>query len=258
MRSLAALAALALAACASTPEPAATQGELLHYIRSNQDGSLPEHIYVYRASDTRLEVGKMVTPCTNAAFVTADLDLERRQPRELIGGRLARDRSQEPFAWLTYEAASRTLHARIPQMNLEESVSVDGEPWIIYDFDLSELGALNLANAPRRENFRFAVALIWPEENTSDIFRNLGFAEARFAAAERRAGRDALRYDVTGALTGQLWVDAQQGFVIEASFAQPNHTEYDNFRLTLQSVHADGEEAWRQARAAHWANCPTE
>jgi hypothetical protein len=258
MKQFAALAALALAACASTPEPASQTGQLLHYIRSNQDGSLPENIHVYRASDTRLEVGKMVRPCTNAAFVTADLDPERRTARQLVGGRIARDGSQDPFAWLTYEQASRRLHASVPSANIDQDVAVDGEPWIIYDFDLSELSALNLANAPVRADFRFAVALIWPEENATDLFRNLGFAEARFVSAERHGGRNALRYDVTGGLTGQLWLDAREGFVIEAVFDQPNHTEYDNFRLVLQSVEANGEAAWRAARTAHWANCPTE
>src|SRR6185436_13414811 len=47
----AALAACALAACASAPASARasspTVGRLYHYVRSNQDGSLPEQVYVY-------------------------------------------------------------------------------------------------------------------------------------------------------------------------------------------------------------------
>lgn len=250
-------AALALTACASAPTATATPvGALYHYVRSNQDGSLPEQIYQYRASETRLEVGKMVSNCTNAAFVTAELDLARGQPRELVGGRLGRDLNQEAFAWLTYDATSRDLHARIPQAGIDTRVAVDGEPWIIYDFDLSELNARLAGRAAPRADFRFAVALIWPEEGAASPFRNLGWADARFVGEERRLDRDAVRFEVRGGLNGQLWLDAREGHVLEASFAEPNHMEYENFRLVLQSVEHDGAASWREARAAHWRDCP--
>lgn len=250
------LAALALAGCATAPEAPAGVGRLYHYVRSNQDGSLPEQIYQYRASETRVEVGKMVSRCTNAAFVTADLDANTLIPRELVGGRIGRDLNQEPFAWLTYDAASRDLHARIPQAGLDTHVAVDGEPWILYDFDLSELNARLAGRAPAREDFRFAATLIWPEDGAASPFRNLGWADARFAGAERRLDRDALRFEVSGGLNGQLWLDAREGHVLEASFAEPNHTEYESFRLVLESVEDDGAASWREARAAHWRYCP--
>jgi hypothetical protein len=251
------LAAFALTACATAPEPTSpTVGRLYHYIRSNHDGSAPEQIYQYRASETRLEVGKMVSRCTNAAFVTAELDTFRHQPRELVGGRLGRDLNQEPFAWLTYDADAHQLHARIPPAGIDENVAIDGEPWIIYDFDLSDLNAMSAGRPPLRADFRLAVSLIWPEEGAASPFRNLGWAEARFAAAERHLNRNALRYDLSGALNGQLWLDAREGHVLEARFAEPNHTEYANFRLVLQSVEDDGEASWREARAAHWRDCP--
>jgi len=252
------LAALALTACVSAPDPASspTVGRLYYYVRSNHDGSLAEQIYIYRASETRLEVGKMVTRCTNAAFVTAELDLARNQPSELTGGRLGRDLAQQAFAWLTYDPATRRLHARVPPAGIDTDVAVGGEPWLLYDFDLSELTALNAGRAPAREDFRFAVALIWPEEGAASPFRNLGWANARFAAAEHHLNRDTLRFEVSGGLNGLLWLDAREGHVLEARFAEPNHMDYENFRLVLQTVENDGAESWRAARAAHWENCP--
>jgi len=140
--------------------------------------------------------------------------------------------------------------------NIDEHVAVDGEPWLIYDFDLSEISGLNYGRTPAREDFRFAVALIWPEEGAASPFRNLGFMEARYAGAEPHLGRDTLRFDVSGGLTGQLWLDARQGFVVEARFDQPNHTGYDNFRLVLQDVTVSGAEAWARVRRMHWEGCP--
>jgi len=251
---LAALAAAALASCASAPEPASPVGRMYHYIRSNQDGSLPEQIYQYRASATELEVGKQVSRCTNSAFVTATFDPARGVSTNFTGGRLARDLSQDAFAWLDHEDGE--LHARIPAMNIDQRVAVAGEPFILYDFDLADLNA-RLAGSPApREDFRFAVALIWPQENTSELFRDLGWAEARFAAAEAHLDRPALRYEITGSLNGQLWLDALDGHILEARFAEPNHTEYADFRLVLQSVADNGAERWRDVRAAHWEGCP--
>lgn len=247
-------AALVLAACASAPEPAPSIGRMYHYVRSNQDGSLPEHIYQYRASATALEVGKQVSPCTNSAFVTAVFDPAAGQGLSFTGGRLARDLSQDAFAWLTRENGA--LHARVPMANIDQRVAIADEPYVLYDFDLADLNA-RFAGAPApHEDFRFVVVLIWPQENVSEVFRDLGWANARFAAAETHLNRSAHRYELSGGLNGTLWLDAREGHILEANFAEPNHTEYENFRLVLQSVHDDGAEAWRAARAAHWQGCP--
>lgn len=253
------LAAALLAACASTPptapETQTAVGRFYHYVRSNQDGAQPEQIYQYRASATRLEVGKQVSRCTNSAYVTATFDPARGHGIEFVGGRLARDLSQDAFAWLTYDAAAGALHASIPQANIDERVAIAGAPFIVYDFDLADLNARFAGAAPPRQDFRFAVSLIWPEDGAASIFRDLGWAEARFAGAEPHMEHDALRYDVSGALAGQLWLNAREGHILEARFAQPNHHGYADFRLRLERIEADGAEAWRAARAAHWQGC---
>lgn len=255
----AAFAALALGACASAPAPAHTSptiARLYTFVRSNQDGSAPETIYVYRASATELEVGKMVQRCTDAAFVTAELDLARRQPLSLVGGRLARDGTQTPFAWLTYDRTSHRLHAQVPSADIDQYVAIDGEPWTVYDFDLADITALNAGHAPAPADFELAVALVWPAERSRNQFRNLGRAWFRYAGAELRLEREALRFEATGGLNGQLWLDAREGHVLEARFDEPNHVGYEDFRLVLQSVEDNAAARWTAVRAGHWADCP--
>lgn len=251
------LAALLLAACAGGPAPPAAPavGAFYHYVRSNQDGTAPEQIYQYRASVTALEVGKEVSRCTNAAFVTAVFDPARGQGASFVGGRLKSDLGQDQFAWLDYDAAARMLHARVPQAGIDARARVTGEPFILYDFDLADLNARFAGAAPPRAGFRFAVNLIWPPAGADGVLRDLGWADARFAGGETHLGRAALRYGVTGGVNGALWLDARAGHVIEARFAEPNHQEYADFRLVLQRVEGDGAGAWRAVRAAHWAGC---
>jgi len=257
LKHFAALASLVLlSACASMPVQEAPDGGLLHYVRANQDGSMAETIYVYRASATRLEVGKMVDPCTNSAFVTAELDLARGQAVRLVGGRLARDGSQDAFAWLDYDPTTRQVHARVPSAGIDTRFAASGEPWIMYDFDLADVTALMGYGPPPREDFAFAVHLIWPEQGGESIFRAMGQAHAHFVEAQQRLGRSALLFDVSGALNGQLWLDARAGHILEARFAEPNHLGYSDFRLVLQAVYDDGGPAWAEARAAHWRGCP--
>lgn len=253
-RAAAAAAALCLAACATASAASPTTGRLYHYVRTNQDGSLPEHVWVYRRSETVLDVVKIASACANAAFVTAELDLARGQPVRLVGGRLAEDGSQQPFAWLEY--ANGALHARVPQAAIDQRVAIAGEPRTIYDFDLSDWTALRAGRPDPRQDFRVAVALIWPEDGADSPFRDLGWADARHVGDETHLGARAARYELSGGLTGSVWFDARQGHVIEARFDQPNHMEYETFQLTLQSVEDNAEASFAAVRESHWANCP--
>lgn len=226
MRKLASVIALALVAA---PAPAMAEepgevGRILSYLRSNSDGSEAETVHVYRAAPDRLEVAKMREKCTNAAFVTAQLDLEKEQAVRLTGGRLLPGAAHRDFALLSWDAATRTIDAKVtlPQGELRQSVAVADEPWHLYDFDLASLAARGAAS---KENFSFGLALVWLGEDPADFLRYLGRADARFAGEEAFEGRQALRFEVGGPALGEkggpLWIDAAEGHVLGADWACP-------------------------------------
>jgi hypothetical protein len=252
---IACVSALALGACAHTPT-APSSNQLFHYVRSNSDGSFPEHIWVYRPDASRVEVIKIVQRCRRAAYVTAELDVARNQPRALVGGRLGRDGAQEPFAWMSYDTQTRTLAARIPDARLNAELTIAREPWRLYDFDLADLTALNAGRPAPHADFSFNAVLIWPEESAANPFRDLSLVSARFLGVEDRVGVVAAHYAVSGGLNGDLWLDAARGHVVEARFDEPNHLEYRDFRLVLQSATNDADAEWRDVRVSHWAGCP--
>jgi hypothetical protein len=251
MKAHALLAVLALSACAAAPAPQAPT--ILHYLRSNQDGGLPENVWVYRPDATHVEVYKSVERCGNAAFVTATFDPATLQATQLIGGRVAEDGSQEQFAWL--DVRDGAIHARIPATSLEQTIPLGGANWFLYDFDLADLNARMASKPAPRANFALWAALAWPEDGVRDLFRPLGDINASFVGDDVRFGQPALRYEVRGALHGTIWLDADEGHVMEARFAQPNHPGYANYRLTLEGVSHGGEAEWRDRLRSHWADC---
>jgi len=242
------LAATMLAGCAHQPPV----GRILSYSRSNSDGSMPENVHVYRATATHVAVNKAVDPCTTSALVTADLDLKTRQPTRLVAGKLNREGGQDAFGTLTRNGD----HLLVELGDHKEDLPVAPGPWILYDFDLADLTALLPARQNYKAGFAFGVALVWPEEGVETFLRWRGPAEARFAEETTWKGRAAYRFDVTGAVSGPLWLDAKDGHVLEAKWAQPNHPGYTDYHLVLDAVDDGGADAWRALLMEHWQGCP--
>ena len=236
-------------------------GRIYHYVRSNLDGSEPEAIRVFRASPTRLEVNKSVSRCTNAAYVTAELDLERGEARSLVGGRLTRAGTQQAFGWLTLEKDGPGVEGRVETDTgvLSSRVDAPDRPRVLFDFDLADLSARTQRLADPKAGFSFGLPLIWLGDDPAKFLTYLGRADATFEREESHLGRRALRFAMAGPAfggkPGVLWLDADQGFVVGAEWPMPNHAEYRDFKLALQRVDEGGEPAWTAVLADHWKGC---
>ncbi|HYJ53740.1 MAG TPA: hypothetical protein VEW04_11270 [Allosphingosinicella sp.] len=252
-------AALLLAAA----QPADRIGRIYTYVRSDRDGAEAEIVRVYRLDRTHIEVSKMRERCTNAAYVTATLDLDHGYATRLGGGRLRPDAGRQEFAVLTYDPAARRLDARIalPSGPIEAHVAVPDTPWHLFDFDLASLTIAAQYRRDRRASMSFGLPLVWPDD-APNFFRYLGRAELRFVREERHGGRRALRFDAGGPAFGDrggpIWFDAAEGHILEAAWAIPNHSEHRDFRLRLTSVSDGGAAEWRRLLSAHFEDCPAQ
>lgn len=261
LSSLALIASTLSATAASAQAGPDRIGRIYSYIRSDRDGAEAETIHVYRQSRTHIGVAKMRSRCTNAAYVTADLDLEGGYATRLGGGRLRPNAGREEFAVLTYDPVSRRIEARIttPGGPLNLALAVPDAPWHIYDFDLASLTIAAQYRSDRRANLSFGLPLIWPTDGANPL-RYLGRADLRFVREEVHEGRQALRFEAEGPAFGNrggpIWFDAAEGHIIEASWGIPNHSEHRDFRLRLTRVSDGGEAEWRRLLTAHFENCP--
>ncbi|HEV2816965.1 MAG TPA: hypothetical protein VGW40_07070 [Allosphingosinicella sp.] len=246
-------------------QPVDRIGRIYTYVRSGRDGSEAEIVRVYRADRTHIEVSKMRERCTNAAYVTATLDLDHGYASRLGGGRLRPDAGREEFAVLTWDAAARRLDGHIdppgdaPPLSL--SLAVPDTPWHMFDFDLASLTIAQQYRANPRAGFSFGLPLIWPPGAPDHAFRYLGRADLRFVRAERHLGRRTLRFEAggpafAGGSGGPIWFDAAEGHIVEAQWGIPNHSEYRDFALRLIGVSDGGRDEWRRLLSAHFAGCP--
>jgi hypothetical protein len=267
-------AAIPEAVAASLDNPI---GTTLTYMRSNQDGTKPEHILVHIVSPTELRVAKMVDRCTDAAYVTATFDPATKEATRLVGGRLTRQSTQSPQAWLDLDPKTRKLTVRLgdPSSPPAETHDAPSAPWRMYDFDLAEFALFGQRGA---EPFDFGLAMAWPD-GSSPVVRILGSAHAApldsgvrifsgLADPSYNEPTDSSEpqpftlYAISGPAFaddggGFLWLNPETGHVIEASLTAPNHPGYTDFMLKLTAIDREtGPAAWREALAAHWQDCP--
>jgi hypothetical protein len=261
-RALLAACAMCLFAplAAAAPVESGPVGRIYHYLRSNIDGSEPEHIYVFRQGEARLEVYKMVENCTNAALVTADLDIEGGFAPRLIGGRLKPNAEHSEFAFLTYDAPTRLLDMRVvlPEGELREQAPVTA-PFHVFDFDLADLTVFAPGRAKQRQDFAVDLVLLWPPGKDGKKLLALGRAEFKFVREEKHGSHAALRYEVGGPAFdengGPIWFDTNEGHIVDAEWKIPNHAEYKDFKLKLVGVEDSNASHWKQLLTLHFLGC---
>ncbi|WP_077146374.1 hypothetical protein [Sphingopyxis sp. KK2] len=237
--------------------PAADMRPVFHYRRTNGDGSEAEDIYVFAEAPGRVAVMKEKSRCTNAAYVTADIDPISGQASALVGGRLTRGLTQEPFAWLTTAEGGTKVQARIGARDAVPTHELAvTPPWRVYDFDFADMVAHPPKAIGARADFAFDLPLILSTDDGFS-FSNRGRMRLSGATSTRHFGGPAVRYRASGAAgKGMLWFDARSGVLLEARLPLANHSEYRDFRLRLIRTHY-GEASWKAKLADHWRGCPT-
>jgi len=236
--------------------PAADLRPVFHYRRTNGDGSEAEDIYVFAEAPGRIAVMKEKSRCTNAAYVTAEIDPVRGHAVALTGGRLTRALTQQPFAWLSTAEGGTKLQARIGSREAEPTYELAvTAPWRVYDFDFADMATHPPKAIGARADFGFDLPLILSTDD-GFTFSNRGRITLSRAKSTRHFGEPAVRYRASGAAgKGSLWFNARSGVLLEARLPLANHSEYRDFRLQLIRT-TYGEASWQAKLADHWRGCP--
>jgi hypothetical protein len=248
-----------------TPENDAV-GRIYYYERTNSDGTMDERVTVFRRDATHIEVYKENGLCRGAALVTAELDFETFSAPVITGGQLLPDALHREFAFLEWDQAANQLNilVQLPDMELREEAPTPRADWHLFDFDLASLTVMTPHLADPSARFEFGMALVWTDPSAGDPLTWMGDVEANPAGRETHLGQDSHVYALTGSAfdrenatgtEGRIWLDANDGHVVDAVFPAPNHPGYTDFRLRLLEIGDGGATEWEQLLRAHYDGC---
>lgn len=248
------LALLLTTGCTVTPDNLPRGGHLYEYVRSNRDGSLPETILVYLPSPSEVEVVKIVEPCTDAAYVTARVDLDTGSASKLVAGRLDRDGEQRAVGVMRYDPAHQRIDYELGlQGEARGSLEGIGARWHLYDYDFATLVSHAHFRWPLGESTAFDLVRLMPTEDGSLSFERLGAVELHSLSSDE--GKTDYRVAGTGLPEGRLTRRLFDGAILGISSEERNHLEYSDFALRLVAERVLSPAGWDARRAAHWANC---
>jgi hypothetical protein len=222
------------------------KGKVLHYVKSQLDGTHAARISVYVANIDLIEALKWDEGGEEATLVTAAMDWSRFSVRRFEAWHLVRGRSPERRATLTVEGEE--LRTSL----MDRPLRLQHWPWHSYDFDFTSLNlALPHLNSPRGE-VRF-----WRTDfvhGDPPRVAELGEVLLRFSGRDTRRGVAAFRYDIDGSgldgRRGRWWVDAESGLTLEHELPLGDEPGYRDVRLRLSSIEPMAPAQWEALKLA--------
>jgi len=226
-------------------------GTVYHYLKTNVDGTHPEHIVQYVAAQDRMEVYKFQAPGTRASLVTAWMDWELFSATRLETHQVWKD-SKRRIATLAYDRTAREVAVEV--FGRTERTAIRFLPFHVYNFDL---GSLNLALPHlRNPNGSFTVELADPTYKEQPVFRDRGPVEVRYLEDAERDGHACRVYRIDGPgldqKGGTLWVRKDDGSAQDIEIALPDNPSWSSFMLHLERRERMTPAEWEAFRQAHF------
>jgi len=217
-------------------------GFRLEYVKSNRDGTNQLTVSAYMSDPNHVQVVKFRDGAVDAPLVIAEMDYATFSATRLESFWLYRDGSRREQA--TFEqhesrfVATRHFADGRPPQSID--FAVPAAPFHFYNFDLISLGLMlpHLKDAGRD----FSIELL-------DLNPAIGGRMAcSFVRVESRNGHGCNRFRVGGSAfrgeTGELWVDASSGLMVDFEHPVPDNPDWDDFRMTLQAIQPMDAAGW--------------
>jgi hypothetical protein len=217
-------------------------GRVLHYVKSQRDGTNTAEISVYVASVDRLEALKWDRGGERATLVTATMDWPRFSVRAFESWQLARDAVPELKATLEVTGDSLSMSF------MPEPVKLTHWPWHSYDFDFTSLNlTLPHLRDPEGRLASWRTDFVYADPPR---VAELGEVRLEFERYEQRGGKRARRYAIGGSglgnQAGTWWADAETGLLIEYEIPVGDEPGYEDVRLELRGVEEMSPRQWEE------------
>jgi hypothetical protein len=210
-------------------------GTVVHYLKSNLDGSKPSLVSLYFVDPEDIEVSKSEAGFSDSIDIKAHLDYKRYVADRLDSGVITSNGARVSKATLVIGRDELTASVD----HFEQRLTSNVYPLHLYNFDLMGLNVMlpHLRNPQRN----FTIGFVEPTFGFKDGAIELrGRATAAYLGDEAVDGRRAHVYRITGAglahAEALLWVDAGDGLIDLVESPLPNNPEWSSYRLARRGT----------------------
>lgn len=237
-------------------------GKVVHYLKSNLDGSKRLVLSLHFSAPLAMEVLKVEADGQYLALVQAELDpatlseARMKSFNQLESGKPREQMAMEP------DPAQRRLVAQVA--NTRMPVTPSHWPAHIYNFDFSGLNAtLPHLKDPRRSfdigvidpDFTFLKTKFKPDAGElAGGFIDKGKAHFRYMRDEKLDEIPCHRFEVSGPafknIKGTLWVNAKDGLIERFEHALPDNPDWKSFKLSRIGSRPMNDAEWEAFKAA--------
>ncbi|HEY8561002.1 MAG TPA: hypothetical protein VIL74_11575 [Pyrinomonadaceae bacterium] len=223
-------------------------GTVLHYVKTNIDGTYPEHVSQYIAAPDVMESFKFHPKGARAGLVVAEMDWRSFSAKSLRSWQVFAGDERKLFGTILFDAAARRAEVSIPAVKKEpEFVELKHFPVHLYNFDF---GSLNFAFPHLKQPKKpFVVGVIDPtfKENAA-LVEYKGEVAVSFVGEEKRDKAETRKYKIDGAglnnRGGFIWVNKKTGWIEDMEIALPDNPDWTSFKFKLLKVEKMNRAEW--------------
>lgn len=231
-------------------------GTVLHYVKTNLDGSKPEYVSQYISSTNVMESFKFHPKGERAGLVIAEMDWQTFSAKSLKSYQVFTGGERRLFATLNFDAAKKGVEVLIPAIRSEsEFLSINHLPFHIYNFDF---GSLNFAFAHLKNPTKgFVIGIADPTFKTEGaLMEYRGEATAFYAGEEKRNDRLTRKYKIDGAglknRGGFIWVNKAKNYIEDIEIEFPDNPEWTSFKFKLLKTEKMSRAEWEKFMTAQF------
>lgn len=225
-------------------------GTVLHYVKTNIDGSHPEYVSQFVASGEVLESFKFHPKSPPAGLVVAEMDWKFFAAKRLKSWRVPGKGARTLFGTLTFDAAARRGEVSLPTVrSASETFDFKRVPIHLYNFDF---GSLNFAFPhllDPKGSFHFGVADPTFKES-GPLVEYKGEVMVSYVRDERRNNVAVRKYRIDGAglqnRGGFIWVNRKSGWIEDMEIELPDNPEWTSFKFKLLRVERMSRAGWEK------------
>ena len=217
-----------------------TVGTVYHYLKTNIDGTHPEHVSTYVAGIDTIESFKFHPKSERAGLVIATMDWNTWSVRRLESWQVFGGGRKNLFATVTYLPAEKAAEVSIPALRkTPERTAIPRMPFHIYNFDLASLNFAFRHLVNPKGSFTIGIADPTFKED-GPLFAYRCESTVSYVFEEARNGVACRKYKIDGPglanRGGSIWVNKTGGYFEDVEIAFPDNPDWQSFKFKLEKT----------------------